>query len=162
MKICISLYWCFSQTMKKKKLLVSSDQFLSISNTVLRTLCLLAPSLKMYVVIFILLSVAHPLLKVHKKHPEFFKVKTSVGFSENYVFLNWGKSRQLFICKIRLQIATMIMIDDHEWFTSVSSSPNFIVWSQADLFSILYFNSLLPVWRVLELAFACCAGRRKH
>lgn len=65
MKIYIDLYWCFSQTMKNMKLLIKSDQFLSISNAVLRTLHLLTLSVKTYVGIFILLSIAHPLIKVH-------------------------------------------------------------------------------------------------
>lgn len=56
------------------------------------------------------------------------------------------------------------MIDHQKWFTSVSFSHNFIVWSQAGLFCIFYLTTLyeskefrasicLPCWKKKALGF---------
>lgn len=72
----------------------------------LRTLYLLTLSVKTDLVIFILLSTSHPVIKVLKKNLNFFKAKNSSVFSENFVFLNRGKYKGS--CKVTLKITMTI------------------------------------------------------
>lgn len=139
MEVCIDLYWCFSNYEKIRNFWFRVTSFCLFLMQPLRTLYLLTLSVKTDLVIFILLSTSHPVIKVLKKNLNFFKAKNSSVFSENFVFLNRGKYKGS--CKVTLKITMTIdgwlseVIYKHEF------SHNSVTWSQADLFGVCYLTT---------------------